>query len=162
MKYFLDTEFIESGPEAPIYLISLGIVSEDGRKYYAINGDCPFHLADEWVQKNVLDKIDTTEGIPLKQIRQELLDFIRESEEKPEFWAYYADYDWVVFCQIFGRMIDLPKEWPKYCKDLKQELDRLKAKKIPEPVGEHNALVDAIWNLSLYRHLAKNYYLGEE
>lgn len=42
----------------------------------------------------------------------------------PEFYAYYADYDWVVFCWLFGRMIDLPKGFPMYCKDLKQELDR--------------------------------------
>ncbi len=45
-------------------------------------------------------------------------------ETKPEFYAYYADYDWVVFCWLFGRMIDLPKGFPMYCKDLKQELDR--------------------------------------
>jgi hypothetical protein len=37
MKYFLDTEFAETGgTENPtIDLISLGIVAEDGREYYA-------------------------------------------------------------------------------------------------------------------------------
>jgi len=39
------------------------------------------------------------------------------------FYGYYADYDWVVFCWLFGRMIDLPKEFPMYCIDLKQLLD---------------------------------------
>lgn len=42
---------------------------------------------------------------------------------QPEFYAYYADYDWVVFCSLFGRMIDLPKGFPMYCKDLKQSFD---------------------------------------
>lgn len=42
---------------------------------------------------------------------------------QPEFYAYYADYDWVVFCWLFGRMIDLPKGFPMYCKDLKQLVD---------------------------------------
>ena len=39
---------------------------------------------------------------------------------KPVFYAYYADYDWVVFCWLFGRMIDLPKGFPMYCNDLQQ------------------------------------------
>jgi hypothetical protein len=45
--------------------------------------------------------------------------------KKPDisFYAYYADYDWVVFCSLFGRMIDLPKGFPMYCNDLKQSLD---------------------------------------
>ena len=42
---------------------------------------------------------------------------------EPEFYAYYADYDWVVFCSLFGRMIDLPAGFPMYCRDLKQMLD---------------------------------------
>lgn len=41
----------------------------------------------------------------------------------PEFYGYYADYDWVLFCSLFGRMIDLPKGFPMYCRDLKQMLD---------------------------------------
>lgn len=44
-------------------------------------------------------------------------------QDFPEFYAYYADYDWVVFSWLFGKMIDLPKGFPKYCRDLKQILD---------------------------------------
>lgn len=44
-------------------------------------------------------------------------------EQEAEFYAYYADYDWVVFCSLFGRMIDLPAQFPMYCRDLKQMLD---------------------------------------
>lgn len=40
-----------------------------------------------------------------------------------EFYGYYSDYDWVLFCSFFGRMIDLPKDFPMYCKDLKQMFD---------------------------------------
>lgn len=40
-----------------------------------------------------------------------------------EFYGYYADYDWVAFCWLFGNMIDLPKDFPMYCIDLKQILD---------------------------------------
>ena len=42
----------------------------------------------------------------------------------PRFIGYYSDYDWVVFCWIFGKMNYLPSHFPQYCYDLKQELDR--------------------------------------
>ena len=37
MKYFYDTEFLENG--RTIELISIGIVAEDGREYYAVNAE---------------------------------------------------------------------------------------------------------------------------
>ncbi len=50
-------------------------------------------------------------------------DPVDSTKLKCEFYGYYSDYDWVVFCWLFGRMIDLPKGFPMYCIDLKQELD---------------------------------------
>jgi hypothetical protein len=93
------------------------------------------------------------------------------TRSEPEFYAYYADYDWVVFCSLFGRMIDLPKGFPMYCIDLKQMLDEkasaipygydkelgLKSLKLsdkyPKQTNEHNALADAKWNYELYKFL---------
>jgi len=49
----------------------------------------------------------------------------------PEFYGYYADYDWVLFCSLFGKMIDLPAGFPMYCIDLKQMLDE-RAKNITQ------------------------------
>ncbi len=53
MKYFYDCEFLEgtqktwTGVSLPtIDLISIGIVSEDDRKYYAISKD--FNLKEAW------------------------------------------------------------------------------------------------------------------
>ncbi len=43
--------------------------------------------------------------------------------KEPEIYGYYADYDWVLLCSLFGRMIDLPKGFPMYCIDLKQIID---------------------------------------
>lgn len=37
-----------------------------------------------------------------------------------EFYADYCSYDWVVFCWLFGKMIDLPKGFPMYCNDIEQ------------------------------------------
>lgn len=49
--------------------------------------------------------------------------FIPRKINPIKFYAYYGDYDWVGFCWLFGKMIDLPKGFPMYCIDLKQMLD---------------------------------------
>ena len=80
---------------------------------------------------------------------------------RPEFYAYYANYDWVAFCQLFGRMMDLPQGYPMYCRDLKQIMDEFeldeewKEKNAKEPEGIHDALIDAKFNLNLYNEIIK-------
>lgn len=189
MKYFIDTEFIE-GFTKPVFgkkrhfidLVSIGIVCDDGRSYYAISRDFNPKDASEWVKDNVLSKLpdrnvnlsDPGESPRRKMesfqwktnelITREILDFFgcwRDSHfwrapEGIEVYGYYADYDWVLFCSLFGRMIDLPKGFPMYCKDLKQMMDdagldkEWKKKVCPDPYGEHNALIDAKWNQKLF------------
>jgi len=73
----------------------------------------------------------------------------RNSQKELEFYAYYADYDWVVFCWLFGRMIDLPKGFPMYCRDLKQIMDESVI--TTSSPDTHNALDDAKWNMGLYK-----------
>jgi hypothetical protein len=243
MKYFIDTEFIE-GFKKPLFskrrhfidLISIGIVAEDGREYYAMSNEFDPKDADGWVTENVLVPIykvlsrmenglrnqfgvtwlgdysvknmkyilkcfgksnqQIAEEIvkfinsePVKVIhssnsvslRQESSENIRKGYLKPEFYGYYADYDWALFCSLFGRMIDLPKGFPMYCIDLKQTLDELAEKHImqvedkvegvsrreaslkiiksweeyPKQANEHNALADAKWNFELYKFLQR-------
>lgn len=62
-----------------------------------------------------------------------------------EFWAWYAAYDWVVLCQLFGRMIDLPEGWPMYCRDFKQTVDENPWFTKSEESNDHNAMGDALW-----------------
>lgn len=190
-RYFIDTEFIEDG--RTIDLISIGIVAEDGREYYAINRDCDFRKAGDWVLKNVLNPIGLGRGgfycinpsdpscSPLEreailnsrtrnQIKEDILRFlapnsigdetkiatmsVEDEYRNIEFWAYYADYDWVVFCQLFGTMMDLPKGFPMYCRDIKQLCDSVGNPKLPDQgKGEHNALADARWNMTAWRFL---------
>lgn len=145
MRYFLDTEFSERGPIYPIQLISIGIVAEDGREFYAENYECDWSGCNEWVQKNVLPNL-AGPRLTLPSIADEIRKFVG-ADSKPEFWGYYADYDWVVFCQIFGAMIDLPKGWPMYCRDIKQWCDQLGNPLLPSQLSlEHHALNDARWN----------------
>ena len=177
MRYFLDTEFIEK-PNT-IDLISIGIVSEDDREFYRISSEYNYHSASDWVKENVIRQMydddyepyDLSErkigincfhqyiGKSLSGIKKDILKFIGD-DEKPEFWAYFASYDWVVFCWIFGSMIDLPWNCPLYCHDLKQEADRIGNPHLKKPKKAHNALEDAKWNKKFYDflvdHASKN------
>lgn len=156
MKYFIDTEFIESGPRHPIQLISIGIVDENGCEFYRISSEFDASLASAWVRANVLAQIPESEfrkSESLKEIAEQLKAFIGDDKE-PEFWGYYADYDWVVFCQIFGAMIDLPKNCPMYCLDIRQLAHSMGNPPIPKQESdEHNALADARWNKTAYDFL---------
>ena len=151
MRFFLDTEFIESGPGAPIDLLSIGIVSEDGREFYAESASANLSLASTWVEENVLPHL-TGEKQLLDPIGDAIKAFV--GKEKPEFWGYYADYDWVVFCQIFGAMVNLPEGWPMYCRDIKQFCDSVGNPKLPKQASsEHHALSDARWNRLAFEFL---------
>jgi len=164
MKYFYDTEFIEDGKT--IDLISIGIVAEDGRTYYAISKEFKPKKASQWVKDNVLSKLPSRKisfydsprvkeewraWKSREQIKKDIMEFI--GEDKPEFWAYYADYDHVALCQLFGKMIDLPKNYPMYTNDLKQLCMSKGNPKLPKTDNEHNALDDAKWVKEMYEFL---------
>jgi hypothetical protein len=166
MKYFLDTEFIEK--PGSIQLVSIGIAGEDGRTFYAENTSFDEREADDWVRENVLNKLKfwpyrapfksvadlkSFESYgPITWIKDRIIEFFKD-DPHPTFYGYYADYDWVIFCWIFGKMIDLPACFPKYCRDLKQMLDESGKISLPDPDGAHNALIDAQWNRDLYNYL---------
>lgn len=144
MRYYLDTEFIEK--PGVLQLISLGVACEDGRTFYAVTSEYDINQASDWVFEHVLPKLGKGPRETRAAIRGRLLEFIGDTS--PEFWGYFADYDWVVFCWLFGAMIDLPKGWPMFCRDLKQEMARLGITKDdlpPQPSDAHNALADAQW-----------------
>lgn len=178
MKYFIDWEFIEDGKT--IDPISVGVVREDGKTFYAVNKECDFTKASDWVKKNVLSPMGV-DFLPNNTIR------IAESVEKDRktkaeiragllnltkwdtdirFIGYYADYDWVTTAQLFGTMVGLPKEFPMFCYDVKQWLMDLGNPTIPLDYtsDSHHALIDAMNIKSVYywlRMLIKQGHLAE-
>ena len=158
MRHWFDTEFIEDG--RTIDLISIGVVAEDGREFYAISTEFDPSRAGDWIRAHVLchlpDAADPeADGLfrTRAQIRNDLLRFI--GRDRPEYWAFYADYDWVALCQLFGRMTDLPRAWPRYCMDIKQWCIMLGDPPLPRQTGiEHHALADARWNRTAWEFLA--------
>lgn len=147
MKIFFDTEFIEDGKT--IELISIGAVREDSETFYAEVQGVDYARASTWVQHNVIAKL--IGGNALMQRHTLAYEFFKFCGPNPEFWAYYADYDWVVLCQLYGRMVDLPTGWPMYCHDIIQLWEHVGATGIaPQTEGSHNALADALWNKQTY------------
>ena len=102
MRYFYDTEFIENG--STIDLVSIGIVAEDGREYYAVSTDADHTKANKWVREHVLDKLPNPSS-PLwrsrEQIRTEVYEFLTASPGRPELWAWIGAYDHVVLAQLW-------------------------------------------------------------
>lgn len=153
LKLFYDTEFIEDG--VTIDLISIAVVDEKGREFYAISSEFDPSKASKWVVDNVLVHLPSEEEHPRytkAEIREQLLEFV--GKRRPEWWAYYCSYDHVALAQLFGKMIDLPDNWPKYTLDLKQYADFLGVRRMPKK-GKvvHDALADSHWNKTLYEHL---------
>jgi hypothetical protein len=172
-KYFYDTEFKEDGKT--IDLISIGIVCEDGREYYAVSSefDTKAVAKDNWLMDNVMSSIGYMDeiqymnvtGMPVKdltvidaslrsrrEIRNDILDFTYGTW--PEFWAWYGAYDHVALCQLFGRMVDLPGKFPMFTADLKQIHKAAGSPVMPKQTeGNHNALDDARFNVVRYDFL---------
>lgn len=209
IKYYIDTEFLEGtqkkfpfGKTKPtIDLISLGLIDENNRVYYAVSKD--FNLKEAWnrwqqrtgegdrnnhdprvywIRDNVLypiyvelfnryiEEVRNMERLNVsckvenvsvfscknfawlierygksnKQIANDVCAFIlgddcggsgmsaiematryevSDKNLKPIFYGYFADYDWCVFAFLFGNMMSLPRDFPMYCRDLKQTLD---------------------------------------
>ena len=155
MLYWYDTEFLEDG--STIDLISIGIVAEDGREYYAVNNDADWDRIEqnEWLMKNVYPQLPNMWNKPSAWkdhsiIAEEVKEFLL-FDKKPKLWGWYSAYDHVVLCQLWGKMIDLPTGIPMFTHDLRSMMTTKEAMLLPkQPSGVHDALADA-------RHLKTRY-----
>lgn len=165
-KIFYDTEFLEDGHT--VDLISIGMVTEDGREYYAVNAEMPVDRirTHKWLMDNVVPSlpmvnprnrmvldVDRKSHLvkPSWVIANEVRNFVLQDKD-PELWAYYCAYDHVALCQLYGPMVELPNGVPMFTHELMQLWENAgKPEKPPQYAGAHNAMVDARWNLELYR-----------
>lgn len=136
-KLFLDSEF--TGLHQNTSLISLGIKSECGKKFYAEFNDYDKNQIDDWLQENVINNLLMSEpkageqeylvasrskdnpigndlylgySIQLRGCREavrEQLTLWLQQFKKVEFWSDCLSYDWVLFNQIFGHAFNIPK-----------------------------------------------------
>jgi hypothetical protein len=172
-----DLEFLEDGRH--IELISIGMVCDDGREYYAVNRDMPVRKIrkHKWLMENVVPSLPKGQGdrrnhVPKswlfdyadpvvkrrERIADDVMEFIRAAGPDVQLWANYGAYDHVCLAQLWGRMIDLPEGVPMFTCDIQQERARLGLRwdELPQQEsGEHNALADARHNQTVRRWLAE-------
>jgi hypothetical protein len=136
-KVFFDCEF--TGLHQKTTLISIGLISECGKNFYAEFNDYDKSQIDEWLQENVINNLrfkepqegeeeyyvatrsdenkipnDLYKGFSIG-LRGETSvikqELIRwlEQFEDVEIWGDCLAYDWVLFNQIFGHAFNIPK-----------------------------------------------------
>ncbi len=148
MNIFYDTEFLENGKT--IDLISIGMVADTGREYYAVNSDIDANDSrlhqriseHSWLMDNVVPYLPLTRDAPRRfegkwlwsldrssilvkphwVIANEVRNFL-QSFDNVKLWADYGAYDHVVLCQLFGRMIQLPDSIPMWTHDLRMLME---------------------------------------
>lgn len=176
MRYDYDTEFHERGGKFAIEAISIGIVAEDGREYYAVYDDFDTRAVakNEWLMKNVMSSIGHQAfvvsdflGMPMTrdiyvddpackprwQIAEDIMNFTR-GDDDIQWWNWYGAYDHVVLYQTFGTMMDRPGNYPMWSNDIKSLHKEAGYPEMPrQPKGKHNALDDARFNTVRYNYL---------
>lgn len=172
-KVFLDTEF--SGLHKNTTLISIGLISECGKTFYAELTDYDTTQIDEWLQTNVLDNlllndINTTrysgnyDSLVLKcdtkTLELKLRDWFNRFEQV-EIWSDCLSYDWVLFNNIFGHAFNIPENvhYIPYdictvfkMKGIDPDISRKEFSGL-ENETQHNALADAKMIKACYERL---------
>ena len=140
MRFFYDCEFGVTAPA--VTLVSIGVVAEDGRAFYAVLDDWDPLQVHPWVRENVLPQLPPASTWRSRAaVRDELLAFLGED---PVLWAWYGAYDHVALCQLWGAMPELPRALPRFTRDVRQLWEHLGRPPIPtQQSGLHDALADA-------------------
>lgn len=151
MKYWIDTEFIER--PYTIDMISIGLVAEDGREFYAESSEVDWSKANPWTLETVRPQLDG-KSMGREDISYAVRGFT-DGDHDPVFWGYFPAYDWVVFNWLFGGISELPFHFPQLCLDIKQWAIELGDPELPHQVGaRHHALADARWTRDAWTFLA--------
>ncbi|GGC71133.1 polyadenylate-specific 3'-exoribonuclease AS [Hoyosella rhizosphaerae] len=148
MRYFYDCEFIEDG--RTIDLVSIAVVSESGREYYAVSTEFDESKAGKWVRQHVLPKLPSPSSKLWRSrssIRDDLARFLAPEDGGVELWAWVGAYDHVALCQLWGPMTALPVGMPRFTREIKQHWETHgKPHLPPAPDDAHDALADARHN----------------
>ena len=123
MKIFFDTEF--TGLHKNTSLISIGMISEDNRQFYAELTDYDEKQCDGWIVSNVLEHLITDDSnyIPNLHIgnKQNISTSLNNWMKQFDYVELVSDvshYDFVLFIDLFGTAFDLPENVCQACYDI--------------------------------------------
>ncbi|MGF6981955.1 hypothetical protein QFZ99_001432 [Paraburkholderia atlantica] len=147
-RYFVDTEFTDF---LDCQLISVAIVSEDGREFYGERSDFDPAACSEFVRAAVLPQLGRFAGrsMPATQLRDELWAWLSAVPAKPRpilCFDYQGDFD-LLYDLLDG---DMPAGWKH--EHIGNRLDAARQEAyFYEYGGRHHALHDACANACAFR-----------
>lgn len=124
IKIFFDTEF--TGLHQKTTLISIGLIADTGETFYAelTDYDRIQVQCNKWLQNNVITKLvlrtlmdegsytgkyDNMKVVGNTEfVGNKLRDWLNQFESV-EMWSDCLSYDWVLFNNLFGTALDIPK-----------------------------------------------------
>lgn len=108
IKVFFDTEF--TGLHQGTTLISIGLIDENGRSFYAELMDYDRAQCDDWINDNVIAHLTGEHLVTTRKLKKQLEDwFMFYAPGAVQMWSDCLAYDWVLFNQIFGGAFKIPK-----------------------------------------------------
>jgi DNA polymerase III epsilon subunit-like protein len=183
LRLFLDTEF--TGLHQNTTLISLGMVTEDGKQFYAEPPDYDKEQVNPWIQENVVDKLlgdrlyewhdrKDDENIcvvqcPAKDLASVIkawLQTVCGSPDDVEVWHDCGTYDWMLFSELFGGSLKLPSNISYIAFDIctlfkvcgvDPDINREEYARAEGRELKHNALYDAQVTKKCFERLQADY-----
>lgn len=162
-QLFFDTEF--TGLHQKTTLISIGIVADNGKTFYAELTDYDQSQLDDWLRKNVIANLYleddtycnlTDMNVVFKgnssDLRRNLLKWFSGNFDSVQMWSDCLAYDWVLFCQIFTHAFNIPNQIYYIPFDIcplllektgNANINREEYSEFKGNVKKHNALYDA-------------------
>jgi hypothetical protein len=120
MKLFFDMEF--TGLHQNTTPISIGLIDEQGKMFYAEFNDYKQNQVDEWIEENVIKYLlynhtlfhlhksqynDISMKGTVDTVASELRAWLSQYDSV-EMWSDCLAYDWVLFNQLFGHAFKIP------------------------------------------------------
>lgn len=149
MKYWLDTEFIAR--PFVIDLISIGLVAEDGREFYAESSEVDWSKAHAWTLENVRPQLDG-KGINRENISYALRQFHRRRRAPGVLGLPSIG---VAFVGLFGAFEELPFHFPPALP--RQAIEHGDPELPHQKAGRRHALADARWTKDARAFLASHH-----
>lgn len=164
-KFYFDTEFLEHDVLTAdgrkiraVELISIGMVDERGRKFYAVSSEFDRAAAEKnaFIRNNVLSQLPPeTEWKPMAQIQKDLFAFIGTQEA--DFYHWQAPHDALLLYDLMAprafldtrpRMMNVRENLHMVINIGQKFNDAGRPRNIlpPRPGNLHDALADAEWN----------------